>query len=60
MLAWQGLTSRVPKRPVDYFPRSFRITGRRETAPGAELRSANHDFEDDCIVADVAALDIDL
>jgi hypothetical protein len=34
--------------------------GRRETAPGAELRSANHDFEDDCLVADVAPLDLDL
>src|ERR1700688_2272114 len=32
----------------------------RETAPGAELRSANHDFEDDCVVGDVAALDLDL
>jgi hypothetical protein len=33
---------------------------RRETAPGAELRSANHDFEDDYVVGDVAALDLDL
>jgi len=34
--------------------------GRRETAPGAELRSANHYFEDDGVVGDVAALDLDL
>src|SRR6266446_4365144 len=33
---------------------------RRETAPGAELRSANHDFEDDGVVGDVATLDLDL
>ena len=33
---------------------------RRETAPGAELRSANDDFEDDRVVGDVAAMDLDL